>query len=165
MAGNISDQTTVFSNVSVDLAAGGNFSANTVLTKDLTVTGTVVANLTISDTTGTISAGTLTAPFVAATTNVVVGGGTAITGIRKGTISVVTLTCTAAGSTETTATVSPLATTDAIFVNPQSSLSSGVVVHARVSAASTVILTFSNMSTANNVIGGPCVLNYVAIRS
>jgi hypothetical protein len=100
-----------------------------------------------------------------APTSLAVGGGTSIIRIQKGTISVVTLTCTANGSTATQATVSPLATSDILLVSPQSSLSSGVVVHAYVSAGSTVQVVFSNMSTASNVIGGPCVLNYVAIRS
>lgn len=143
MAGNISDQTTVLSNLSL--------------------TGTLSAN-TFSATSG-LAANAGTFATVAATTSATVGGGTAITGIRKGTISVVTLTCTAQGSTVTQATVSPLATSDILLVSPQSSLSSGVVVHAYVSAASTVQVVFSNMSTASNVIGGPCVLNYVAIRS
>lgn len=143
MAGNISTETTVLSNLSVER----NLSVGTLL-------GSPAATL-----------GAVTATTVAATTSATVGGGTAITGIRKGTISVVTLTCTANGSTVTQATVSPLATSDILLVSPQSSLSSGVVVHAYVSAASTVQVVFSNMSTASNVIGGPCVLNYVAIRS
>lgn len=151
MAGDISNLTTNFSNVSVE----GILSANTVMASAQSLTGLAASQVS------SIAVGT-TATIG---TSLALAGGTTITGLRKGTISVVTLTCTANGSTVTQATVSPLATSDILLVSPQSSLSSGVVVHAYVSAASTVQVVFSNMSTASNVIGGPCVLNYVAIRS
>lgn len=165
MAGNISNQTTVFSNVSVDLASGGDLSAQTVrVTAGLTA-ASVTATGNFSNTTGTVSSGTLTAPFVAATTNLKVGGGTAITSILKGSVSAATITCTANGSSTQTVAIASTTTSDILIVRELASLASGLAVSGFVSAAGVGTLTFSNMSTANQTVAGPLSLLYVAIRS
>jgi len=143
MAGDISDQTTNLSN----LAVAGNLSANTV-----------------SATSG-LSANAGTFATVAATTSVTIGSGTAITKVLKTTASVVTMSCTAAGSTTTTAAFNGVAAGDALIVNAPSSMSSGINLTGYVSGNSTVVLIFSNCSTAAQVVAGPFTVTMAAIRS
>lgn len=140
--GYLSDDTTVFSNVSL--------------------TGTLAAaNLSATTLTGSFS--TLTVANA-----IKVGGGTAITSILKGTVSIVTMTMAASSSATTSATVAGLATTDIITIRPPNTLS-GLSMHcfidAWVSAASTLIVRFSNTSTAQVVQAGPVSYLYAAIRS
>jgi hypothetical protein len=137
--GYLSDGTTVFSNVSL--------------------TGTLLA--------GSVGASTVEGSFSTLTvgTSLKVGGGTAITSVLKGTISVVAMTLAATSSVTTAATVAGLATGDVITVNPPTSgYSLYVTVQPQVSAASTVILQFSNLSTAQ-VVQAAGSWRYVAIRS
>ncbi len=144
MAGDISDLTTNFSNLSVS--------------------GLVAADRVSS--TGTMAPAILSAATVRATTSLAVGGGTAITWVAKGSVSVVTMTCTANGSTTTTAAVNGVvAASDIVMVNPPSSMSSGINVTAFASGASEITLIFSNCSTAAQVVAGPLSVKYLVARS
>jgi hypothetical protein len=127
MAGNISDQTTVLSNLSLDR----NLSSGTV----------------------------------EATSGISVGGGKLLTRVSAGTFAVAAITVANASSTTTAATISPLATSDVIVVNPSSVLSANVLLgQAFVSAASTVILSFLNASATTAVVAAQ-TMSYTAFRS
>jgi hypothetical protein len=151
MAGNISDQTTNLSNLNVE----GVLSANTVMASAQSLTGLASSNVSslVVGTTATVG------------TSLAVGGGTAITQIRKATVSVVTMTCIATASTTTTAAFNGVAAGDALIVNAPSSMSSGINLTGYTSGNSTVVLIFSNCSTANQVVAGPFTVTMVAIRS
>lgn len=150
MAGNISDQTTNLSNLVVD----GVLSANTVLASAQSLTGLASSTVSSLVVNNTATAGSLA-----------VGGGTAITQIRKTTASVVTMTCIATASTTTTAAFNGVAAGDALIVNAPSSMSSGINLTGYVSGNSTVVLIFSNCSTANQVVAGPFTVTMAAFRS
>lgn len=97
-----------------------------------------------------------------------VGGGTGITSILKGTVSIVTMTLGASSSATTSASVPGLSTSDLVVIAPPntlSGLSSHVDIAAWVSAASTLIVRFSNTSTAQVVQAGPVSYLYTAFRS
>lgn len=103
MAGNISDQTTVLSNVSL---------------------------------TGRLSVSSLS-----------IGGGN-LSNVLVSTVTIVATTVTASSSVTTAATVVGVAVGDTLQITPLSALSQGVTLQGYVSAASTVIFTYSNVSTA-----------------
>ncbi len=149
MAGDISNQTTNLSNLSVSgLVAADRLSSTG------TISGAQVSGSDLSST-NTVRGSTF-----------VLGGGTALTWAAKGSVSVVTMTCTANGSTTTTATVAGVvAASDIVMVNPPSSMSSGVNLTAFASGASTITLIFSNCSTAAQVVAGPLTVKYLVVRS
>lgn len=151
MAGDISNMTTNLSNLSVS----GLLDANRIASTN-TISGGIMVGSDLSST-NTARAATLLVGSATA--------GTAITRIAKGTISVVTMTCTANGSTTTTATVAGLTTADALILNPPSSMSSGINITGYASGNSTAVLIFSNCSTAAQVVAGPLTVLYTAIRS
>jgi hypothetical protein len=150
MAGNISDQTTNFSNVSIE----GILSVNTVLASAQSLTG--LASSTVSS---------IVVNNSAAVGTLAVGSGTVITKVLKTTASVVTMTCIGTASTTTTAAFNGVAAGDALIVNAPSSMSSGVNLTGYVSGNSTVVLIFSNCSTANQVVAGPLTVTMAALRS
>lgn len=143
MAGNISTETTTLSNLTIDR----NLSCGTLLGSPA------------------ITGGATTTTTLTATTSLAVGGGTALTRTSKGTFAVAAITVANASSATTAATISPLATTDVIIVNPGSVLSANVQMgEAYVSAASTVILSFINASATTAVVAAQ-TMRYVAFRS
>ena len=186
MSGDISNQTTNFSNVSVSgtvaanqFASTGTFTGSGVgVFSDVSSTGTVRGNVVYGSQVSSIGtvAGTIGVYSDVSSTNTVRGAlakigpasgtnaATAITRIAKGNISVVAMTCIANASTTTTATVAGITTADAVFISPPSSMSSGVNVTGFASGNSTIDLIFSNCSTANQVVVAG-TYQYVAIRS
>ena len=90
--------------------------------------------------------------------------GTALTQILKGTVSVSTFTCTANGTSLVTFQINGLTSADLILVNPATSLNSGLHAAAYYSAASIANMAFSNMSTAQQILGTTTFL-YATIRS
>lgn len=90
-------------------------------------------------------------------TGLVVGGGgnvpsgVSLFGILNSVVTVVATTVTATKSVDTTAAYSGLTVGDAVMAIPKtaSGLSAGVTLDAWVSAADTVTIRYSNVSTAN----------------
>lgn len=91
---------------------------------------------------------TLSVATLSATTNVAVGGGTAITKIVVYSQSIDVASVAANTTAEQTFTVTGLTTADKVIVN-KPSLSAGLgIVNARVSAADTLAITFVNATSA-----------------
>ena len=103
---------------------------------------TVLSSLSLL---GTLSALTSNSSALA------IGGGTVpITRSFATSFSVVATTVVATKSTTTDATISGISTADALYITPKGSgLSAGVVVDAYCSAADTLTVRYSNVSTAN----------------
>lgn len=184
--GYISEGTTVLSNLSLT----GLLSASTVSTTAGLTTGAIVGSalsLTGGASLNTVTAastlsvgGALTATgavttvstvsvggALTATTSVAVGGGTTITRIAKGTVSIVTMTVGANYSSSTTVAVSGLSTVDWFHLMPPtaSGLSAGLVVQAYSSGSGIATVVFSNASAAQTVQGGPGTYPYIFVRS
>ena len=107
---------------------------------------------------------TLSVATLLATTNVAVGGGTAITKIAVYSQSLDVTSVAANTTAEQTFTVTGLTTADNVFVN-KPSLSAGLgIVNARVSAADTLAITFVN-ATASAIDPAAETYAIVALRS
>lgn len=119
---------------------------------------TAAGGITISANSGTVSASTLSAGAVVATrgnfvSGLTVGaGGAPLLFMHGSKTSVAALTVTATKSVETTFTENLAAVGDLVtwgLGTSNSSLSAGVTVDTFVSAASTITVRYSNVSTAN----------------
>lgn len=114
-------------------------SDQTTVLSNLSLTGTM-AGAAVSNTSATFSG------------RVAIGGGTPIVFVSGSSVSLVATTATATKSTTTTFAYQLAALGDIVTLGmggSASSLSPGLVLHGRVSAASTIELTLSNVSAAN----------------
>ncbi len=141
-----------FGAVPVLPAAGVTVGATTITEAEIGVLDGVTAGtasaskavvLDASKNLDTLSVGTL-----AATTNVAVGGGTAITKIVVYAPSLDVASVAANTTAEQTFTVTGLTTADKVFVNKPSVNAGLGIVNARVSAADTLAITFVNATAA-----------------
>lgn len=158
MAGNISDQTTDLSNLSVggNLQVNGSTSVSTLVPSSISATG-LIAGSDISST-NTVRGAKLKVGNASGT-----NAGIPLTRVSAGTFDVAAIACVANASTTTAATIAGLTTDDILFVMPTSSMSSGVVVTGRSSGNSQATLIFSNASTAAQTIAAQ-TMAYAAVR-
>lgn len=177
MAGSISDQTTVLSNLSVERnLSTGTLTGGPLHPSQVSSTGTVAGTLVWGSdlsSTNTVRGALVFGSDLSSTNTMraalaVIGGGTAITKIAKGTISIVTMTVVGGNSSSTTAAVSGLSTVDTMFVMAPtaSGLSANLIVQAYSSGSGIATIVFSNISSAvTSVQAGPVNYPYVAFRS
>ena len=126
MAGNISTETTVLSNLSVER----NLSVGTLLGSPAITGGAITAS--------SVSAGTLR-----------VAAGAIFAKLSMVTVPVVATSVTGNKSISTTFTLSGMSTADMLFVGtPTSGLSNGITADAWVNAADTITVFYSNVSSA-----------------
>jgi hypothetical protein len=120
----------------------------------LTNTGTLVQ-------TGAVSFGAVTAA-----TSLAVGGGTAITKILKGTVSVTVAAGLAAAEEDISVTIAGLGVTDVIVLTPlNAGMETGVaIVGAWCSVAGTMKIRISNVHTST-LTGSTSLWNYCVIQS
>lgn len=124
---------------------------------------TVAAGSFVGNVTGNIT-GDVTATTVAATTSVTVGAGTPITKIVAYSQALTPASVAAATVAEQTFTVTGLATTDKVVVNPAATGNATGIAGARVSAADTLAIAFVN-PTAGALVPGAGTYNILAFRS
>lgn len=141
-----------FGSVPVLPAGGVTLGATTISEAEAAVLDGVVAGTASASKAAVLGASkdldTLSVGTLAATTNVAVGGGTAITKIVVYSQSLDVASVAANTTAEQTFTVTGLTTADKVFVN-KPSLNAGLgIVNARVSAADTLALTFVNATGA-----------------
>jgi len=168
MAGNISDQTTDLSNLSVggNLQVNGTSSVGTLVPSSISATGTIAG--TVVSGSDLSSTNTVRGAIGVLGTSLALGGGTTITKIAKGTVSIVTMTIVGGNSSSTTAAVSGLSTVDwfHLMAPTASGLSANLIVQAYSSGSGIATIVFSNLSsTVTSIQAGPVNYPYVAIRS
>lgn len=95
------------------------------------------------------------------------GGGTAITKILKGTVSVTLAATAAAAEEDVSLTISGAAAGDIVFLTPtNTAMETGVaVIGAWVSAADTVKVRITNVNAANALAGTTQSWSYLIVKS
>jgi hypothetical protein len=121
------------------LSVGGavNLDSTVSIGGATTITGaTEVVSTFLADSVGTITGG------------LSIGGGTLVKKLVTNTVSIATISCVAATSTETTMALNGVAANDLVFIGPPSALSAGLDVTGYVSSASVVTIRFLNATAS-----------------